>query len=892
MSSERKIQQQYFGRAREGVFRTNEGLDTLAKSPSLDGNFIKKTLHPFCVYHPPQELSQRAEQDLSKYPESLTVFHAESGELVIGRSQFAGTDFTGQRDTIFVHNYVVPKERKEDFLRTGNRIFRVERFQTHYDIQDGKVLPELDDIAADSQSHLYQQQNILDRLKINDVLFKQLLGATMAAISSNKKVYVALDVAVAESAQYAKKLTEILFHFLPFELRRHFGFTTYFNEPQGKKFIDVMFVEKGSIRANDRSLDKDFVFDFPNERFVNSEIAGKEHYYLNFAWSCKDRPDALAEFFAYAEEALNGENAAKKVAPSTYHQLCALFQVDRGLKTLYEQNKEGLLYGILEYLDDTAQSRKQRLYRLFYRLVSDEVSSIHMGKVVSVEYLKAMIAYCRIADDRTKKEFVGHLVHFMFNNWKNNDEPNYTLHAMQELQSQPELFIAAVETMHGEEKYYRVFEDYFKGRAESIASVKAIQQEIEFWRRDCPMVVSGVFFLEQILLKIQQVLGKSGDRINGAQQLHSYVQTLESTNRDLAIFKEKVEGALAKSVLGPLELERVTLEDLENLQFLLGSKRASWRNGLEPKEKEKLQVLSSVSMVLKSDGQNESEILSKLDGMDSETFDQTRRMLRRLLKNRGQAADFKKVGYAFYRGDADSRDDYEYREMLSYMHGAGGDSGAVYEFIVWGASAFGMRESFKSAVRDFFEAEGKGALKSKSVRDKLMATRNTAFKRLIKEIGLDQSNFLKKFIVKHKRKLGFTILGLAFVFAVAGITVIVLNTFMKDADNPPPASTEAVIQEIDPTVPASETPEPAPSDASPPASGSPDETQNPSSPPASGSPGETQNPSSPPASGSSGESRNPSSPPASGSPGGVDNGQSNTEGSSAKPTGDEGGAQP
>ncbi len=873
MSSERKIQQQYFARAREGVFRSNEGLDTVAKSPSLDGNFIKKTLHPFCVYFPPQELVQRGEQELSRFPESLTVFHADSGELVIGRSQFAGTDFTGQRDTIFVHNYVVPKERKEEVLRSGFRIFQINHFQTEYDIQEGKVLPELDDIPADSQSHLERQQNILDRLGIDDNLFKQLLGAVMASISSNKKVYIALDVDVTESAIYAKKLTEILFHFLPYELRRHFGFTTYYNEPQGKKFIDVMFVEKGSIRANDRSLDKDFVFDFPNGRFVNAERASQDHFYLNFAWSCRERPDALAEFFSFAEEALQGREAAEKLAPSTYHKLCALFQVSRGLKSLYERNKDGLLYSILDYLDDGAQANKQKLYQMFYQLVGDEVSNLNSGNIVSVEYLQAMIAYCRIADTRTQQEFVGHLVNFMFTNWKNNEDPNYSIQTMQELQQQPELFAAVVEKMHSEDRYYRVFEDYFQARAESINTVRGIQEEIEFWKKYTPQVVASTFFLQQILLKVQRVLEKSSDILNNGKQLYAFIQTLDPTSRDIEIFKENLELAIAICMLDALELDQVTAADIDKLQFLVVRNPGKGKKELEPKDKEKLRILGTVSLILNGDGQKESEILSKLDGMDPEAFDQTRRMLQKLLRAQVYAANFKKVSYAFYRRpkDQDADDEeglgvaarsrssgknnkgsssrkresgiYNYREMLAYVHSAAQNSETVFEFISWCSSSSKLEESYKAAIRDYFEYEGQGAFKSKSIRKKIKSVKNAELRKLLDEIRLTQSGFLMKLLTGKNKGIGISLIVVVFTLAIAGGTVVVLGQMKKDKGTPPLPTTIPTAEQSESPTPSLdsgvETPSSESSNPSSTAPSSPDGSSDPgasSSPSASSSP--------------------------------------------------------
>lgn len=53
------ITQQMYTRERRGVYRATEGFDTVAKSESLDNNFVKKILHPFCLYDAPPSSGTR-----------------------------------------------------------------------------------------------------------------------------------------------------------------------------------------------------------------------------------------------------------------------------------------------------------------------------------------------------------------------------------------------------------------------------------------------------------------------------------------------------------------------------------------------------------------------------------------------------------------------------------------------------------------------------------------------------------------------------------------------------------------------------------------------------------------------------------------------------------------
>ena len=115
-SSSTWIEQQMYTRERRGIFRTNEGYDTVAVSKGLDPNMVKKVLHPFCTYDAPAELTASGEKDGSQYPESIHLYHTEQGASVLGRSIYQAQDFTGLRSAFFTHHYVIPAERSEEVV--------------------------------------------------------------------------------------------------------------------------------------------------------------------------------------------------------------------------------------------------------------------------------------------------------------------------------------------------------------------------------------------------------------------------------------------------------------------------------------------------------------------------------------------------------------------------------------------------------------------------------------------------------------------------------------------------------------------------------------------------------------------------------------------------------
>ncbi len=157
--SGRKIQQQVYTRERGGIFHTTAGYDTIAISEDLDKAFVKKYLHPICIYSPPKALTERGEKNNSLYPEALTIIQPETGDLIIGQAVYVPADFTGQRSTYFMHNYIIPQERKDEWLQNPAKLFQMNDFKTSYDIGLGQVLPEPIELAV--------QKMICLRIKMN-----------------------------------------------------------------------------------------------------------------------------------------------------------------------------------------------------------------------------------------------------------------------------------------------------------------------------------------------------------------------------------------------------------------------------------------------------------------------------------------------------------------------------------------------------------------------------------------------------------------------------------------------------------------------------------------------------------------------------------------------------
>ena len=112
--------------------------------------------------------------------------------------------------------------------------------------------------------------------------------------AGKKKVYIVLDVPVEQLSAKAEQLF-VLFGRLPYAARQVLGFVTYAKEPQSKKGLHLMFVEKGDLRLSDR-IEKDYLFELGAGRVINADLKWSERPYLDFAWETLLDPDRSERF--------------------------------------------------------------------------------------------------------------------------------------------------------------------------------------------------------------------------------------------------------------------------------------------------------------------------------------------------------------------------------------------------------------------------------------------------------------------------------------------------------------------------------------------------------------------------------------------------------------------
>ncbi|MGG4493063.1 hypothetical protein [Brevibacillus reuszeri] len=761
--SRQPILQQYYTRGRQGIFRSNEGYDTVAKSSGLDNTFIKKTLHPFCVYHAPRELQERAEGDLSKYPEALVCFQAESGEMVIGKSVFVGADFTGQRNTFFSHNYIIPAQRRDEFIKDPSKLFGIRGFATAHDDAKGKELPALEDLS-------YQTASTGDRKKwlmqhgIDELVFKQLLYAVMTSLSAKKKVFISLNVEVSTLSSVATELLAILYSCLPYELRRHFGFLTYSNEPESKKHIHVVFVEKGSIRPGGGHSDKDFLFDFGLGRIHNVDLQEGVHEYLNFAWEFLNDSRILTSFHAFCEEVLTGADTSISLRVSTYYELCAFYLIEKGRMSVYERNRAGVWQALNSYLGQQGLSHKKRLIDLQSMLFRSEQESVTATKLPESVTVKQMLESYSVSKQNSLQMDMIRLVMDVLMKAKAMRQHSYVAEVYKHLSANPELFGFMMRSVLGHKQLTKpLFEDYLGERLRAASQISQVLKEIQFWTETAPQALRNPFFMTTSIERLLELFARERQKLDAAISIHQFFENLDGTRG----YAEELLDELDKSLLKHLALDTLSKEDFLKIVALLEEKAQSFLGTLDVESRQKQELLLNLAELLEQKrAPHPAEFFRKWDREETKA---QQRIIQNMLNAPFDKDSFPMVALIFYRDDQFGQEGFHCTEMLNFVEQNGGEP-VLHAFIQWTMTQrmfFEDKEllpAYRQALKQLF-LEGKGRrLRSKEWRKRWYAVRNADFRKLLEEVRRETANPL----VKLFRNKAFVISGLL-VLVAAGV---------------------------------------------------------------------------------------------------------------------------
>jgi hypothetical protein len=775
-----KIAQQMYTRERRGVFRSTEGFDTVAKSESLDNNFIKKILHPFCLYDAPAELTVRGEKDESVYPNALHLFHAENGDTVIGLSRYQATDFTGQRSAFFAHNLVVPASRSEEIVQSYGDWLHAD-FAERYEGELGGTLPELSSIPVIRTDRRPDPIAGLRLLGIDEGIFKALLQAVMLSVAGKKKIYVALNVPITELSTRAVELTEILYSVLPYEFRRRLGVITYANEPQSRKYIHLSFVEKGSLRHGDRSIEKDFTFDLTTGRMGNVDFGESRQPYADLVWKLLLlNPGDLDDFVSFADQILRGESPEHKLSLAFYNELAVFYEIEQGNEYLYTENKSAVLSGLLSYLKpEGAIHSRIRLNDIFLERFDREFDRIRLRNVPESAIMECFKEYFVLKDHNYKARIVDYFINGMLHSVE-ADRKDILDAAYGIIESNDELSDTFFQRVMSE-AYFRkqLLEPYMESRLAAAPRSADILNFVTHWGRFLPVVLEQSFTQDAVKDYLLEKLQREIDPVAAVAEIHQIVDKAEKDRRRgpgvapkvLSLMLELAASA-DRFLLNRLSLTEMTQEDLLEVVFLRYGNIVNWHPPLDLISKQKENALRAAYRWFGEEKPNE-EIFA---GLSPKELDDVQLLGRRLLKEARVLEPFERLPLAFYYSSEREGGPLDYDALMELVkRKAGADKEVIYRFFAWsqGNPLFTISNKklypgYRRAILKYFLSNDRDAFKSREFRKSYVATARPALQNVYNEVRSELASPLARWISRSRFRLliSGSITGILVIIAI------------------------------------------------------------------------------------------------------------------------------
>lgn len=778
------ITQQMYTRERRGVYRGTEGFDTVAKSESLDNNFVKKILHPFCVYDSPAELASRGERNEELYPAALHVFHTETGETVIGQNRYLAVDFTGQRSAFFAHNFVIPAIRSEDITGSFREWLNAD-FAESYEGEPGGILPELASVPVKRREGRAEPLTVLRALGITEELFKTLLQAVMLSVAGKKKIYVALDVPIGDLAQRAVELTEVLFSALPFEFRRRLGVITYANEPKSRKYIHLTFVEKGALRPGDRSIEKDFTFDLASGRIGNAEFG--ESRYAELVWRTLARKGGnLDDFAGFADSLLRGEQAERKLSLALYNELAVFYEIEQGNENLYNENKNAVLGGLLSYLKpEGALESRIRLNDMFLERFDREYDLIRHKGLLVPEIMEHFKEYFVLKDHNYRVKIVDYFINGMLNCISAGREDLLGA-AYGIIESEDELSASFFKRVLAQPVFRKaLLEPYMEFRLSAAGKSSDILRFVVHWGRFLPEALQQSFVRDTIHDYLLEKLQRENDPVAAVASVHEFVERLEKERRrgngihsEALSLVQEITASADRFLLNRVNLDELTQEQLLEISFLRYRETAEWQPPLDAISRQKANALRAGYRWFGEENPDE-DIFA---GLTPRELDDVQLLGRRWLKDAGSIEPFERLPLAFYHSSEREGGPLNYDALMELVtRKTGNDKDTVYRFLAWSQNSRLFTVSnkklwpgYRRAILKYFQKSDRDAFKNRDFRKSYVATAGPALQNVYNEARSQLASPLARWISRSRFQLliSGSILGIALIAVIVVVSML------------------------------------------------------------------------------------------------------------------------
>jgi hypothetical protein len=779
----RMIQQQMYARERRGIFRSTEGYDTIAKSSGLDPSFIKKVLHPFCVYDAPAELATRGEKDASAYPETMHLLHLDNGDVLLGRSVYQAADFTGLRSAFFTHNYIIPESLANNPANDYENWLQAS-FAGSYDITGGTEIAELASLPIQAASAIKpSHRSLLTLLNIDEKSFKQLLYAVMSAVSGKKKIYVSLDVPIEQLPSKAKQLLEVIYASLPYAYRKQLGFITYAKEPQSRKSVHLSFVEQGSLRPGDRSIEKDYTFDFANGRIINVDLDGTDQPYLDFAWNQLERPQQAASFFQFAELMLAGMGPERQIAASAYHELCVMYQIEEGNEALYEAHKTAVLRSLLEYLQPTGSlDSKMRLNDLLLSRFDYEFDRVRQGLVPEPFIIDVFKDYYRIDGKNIESKIVAFFIHSLNQaNRLNVQETAASIYAA--VESDPALSKAFFSKLMTDSTLTgSLFISFLEKKLKAAVGAKSVLEQIVHWGSVHPRLYGYEPFQTLARKQLTDKLERESYSLSASSSVLAQLRILgeeartgmgRSASDEADELFQELELAVYRAMLIELDMDKLTNDQLRQASFLsFKDQLQRWNSQLQDARQKSaaLELLALYGWL-----ELPEPTVALFNRLSPAEIDRVQLTGRRLLAGQLEIADAPRHVLAYL--SSSDLESVDYVGLLDYLQRNAPNKEMIYRFFQLSEKhpdfmrSRGFVPAYKTAIIGYFVKYDRDAFKKRANRKQFFDKAGPALRAVYKLAERELSSPLAKLFRRNRKATLITsIATIGIVLVVAGLT--------------------------------------------------------------------------------------------------------------------------
>lgn len=248
-----KVLQHYYTSCKGKGFQTN------AASSGLDEDTIR-FLERIGLYIPPLSMPSRpTDEDLKKFPVSLSYFRLQDQISVINNSTYVGKDYSGRFGNYFSHSLVI-----DDFNNNRKNILPIQLWGSPVWVVkecESSELPQLESLEAGSFINWDKISNFLDS---NDHLsrFPYLLTAVIEGLKIKKRIII------VDSNQNIALWIAAVTHLIPRDLAKQITFSTYNKNPYALDILICGITLDSDFHFTEQEINFEYsVFDFEDNRY-------------------------------------------------------------------------------------------------------------------------------------------------------------------------------------------------------------------------------------------------------------------------------------------------------------------------------------------------------------------------------------------------------------------------------------------------------------------------------------------------------------------------------------------------------------------------------------------------------------------------------------------------